>query len=126
MGKIFPKEVKNPTGSPSPYSYGFWTREDPPSVSADPTAAELKLKDVRDTTVSISTAPQNRPESPPTGVTAGLCPICSRGMGLLHPPVSATVCCSTGLSAGLFPLFQMSGRFLEDFLDVFDFLNFVH
>lgn len=73
MGKILPRKVKNPDGSPSPS--WVWKQEDPPSVSVDPTAAELKLKDVRDTTVSISTAPQNRPESPPTGVTAGLCPI---------------------------------------------------
>lgn len=53
-------------------------------MSVQLTAAELKLNDFKDTTVSISTAPQNRRESPPPNVTTGLRPICSRGLDLLH------------------------------------------
>lgn len=60
-------------------------REPPCFRVADPTAAELKLKDVGDKTVSISTAPQNRREAPPMGVAVALCPIWSPGTGLLHP-----------------------------------------
>lgn len=71
-------------------------------MCVNPTEAELKLKDVRETAVSISTAPQNRPETPPLGVAAGLCPICSGGMGLLLRAVTATVCHSAGASARLY------------------------
>lgn len=73
---------KNP--SPSPFQWVWW-RQESPFKSADHTAAQLKLKDVGDKTVSISTAPQNRPESPPMGVAGALCPIWSPGTGLLHP-----------------------------------------
>lgn len=58
----------------------------PLSESVNPTVDELKLKDGRQTPVSISTAPRNRPETPPPGRGAGLRPICARrGLDLPLP-----------------------------------------
>lgn len=85
----------------------------------DPTAAELKLKDVGDEAVSISTAPQNRPEAPPMGVA-------NRGSSNQQPgdgpPSPALSLQQSAAQLG------DQGDFFHCFtcLEDFNFLNFVH
>ncbi|KAG7510666.1 hypothetical protein JOB18_027882 [Solea senegalensis] len=64
------------------------------------------------TTVSISTAPQNRPQSPPTGVTVALQPMCTWGMGLLHPTVTPALDSITSRT-----LFTLSGVLKNIYFD---------
>lgn len=102
---VLPKEVKK-----IPSESGSRSEVAPLSLcsSGRPSAAELKLKDVRDATESISTAPQNRPKSPPTGVTHGLRPMCRLGVGLLRPLVIATVCQSSPTPSAAAKLLSLS------------------